>query len=97
MRIAVIFRIAISASTGFLVAVGWGFYFTITDKAKPIEPLVYTLANLTQPAAAVILYFNPHGPLGLHTVVLENAATYAMVGLIVETIRRRYLPLPNSR
>jgi len=32
--------------------------------------------------------FNPHFPLGLNTVILENAATYALVGLIIEAIRR---------
>ena len=81
------------ATAGFLVAVGWGIYFATKDKGIPIEPIVYDLARLTQPAAALLLYLNPRSTLGLTTVVLENAAMYALVGFIVEAIRR---PLQTS-
>jgi len=77
------------ASAGFLVSAGWGFYFATTNKAIPIRLIVDALARLTQPAAAVVLYFNPHYLLGLRAVAIANAVTYAFVGLIVETIRRR--------
>jgi len=78
-------RIAIWACVGFLVSGCWGLYFANADKGSPIEPLVYALAILTQPVAAIArsLKF----PVGLHWVVIANAATYALVGLIVETLR----------
>jgi hypothetical protein len=83
------FRVVIWASAGFLVSAGWGFYFATTNKAIPIRLVVDALARLTQPAAAVVVYFNPHYLLGLRAVAIANAVTYAFVGLIVETIRRR--------
>ena len=88
MRHSVI-RIALWLSAGFLVSAGWGFYFASSNKANPIEPFVYALANLTQPAAAVTLsYFGfPHG---LTWVLVENAATYGLIGFMFETIRRRH-------
>ena len=87
MRIG--FKIIRWAGAGFLISAGWGFYFTVAEKSVPVEPIVYALARLTEPAAAVFIYFNPNYLLGLRTVVIANAATYAAVGLIVEAIRRR--------
>ena len=86
-----VIRIALWASGGFLVSVGWGVYFASINKATPIEAIVYTVARLTQPGAAVLCHFI-HGPHGLTRVVLENTAAYALIGFIVETIRRYYRP-----
>jgi hypothetical protein len=83
------FRIALWAGVGILVSAGWGFYFAAANKSIPIGPIVYGLARLTEPTAAVVLYFNPHYPLGLRAVAIANAVTYAFLGLIVEMIRRR--------
>ena len=83
------FRVVMWASAGFLVSAGWGSYFATTNKAIPIRLIVDALARLTQPAAAVVVYFNPHYLLGVRAVAIANAVTYAFVGLIVETIRRR--------
>ena len=95
MRNGMTFRIAIWTSVGALVAAGWGLYFANANKANPIEPIVYTLARLTQPVVAVtVSYFN--FPFGLRSALVANAATYALVGLIVETIRRHYRPLQIS-
>jgi hypothetical protein len=77
-------RIAVWAGMGFLVAGCWALYFAWRSKDNPIEPMVYTLACLTQPIALLRSY-----PLNVYLVLFANAATYAMVGLIVETIRRR--------
>jgi len=77
-------RIAMWASAGFLVAGCWGLYFLVRSKDTPIEPIVYTLACLTQPIALLSFY-----PLGLYLVLFANAATYALVGLIVEAMRRQ--------
>ena len=89
-------RIAMWAGAGLLVSAGWGLYFASTNKALPIEPLVYILASLTQPTAAVALYLKPVHQLGLIWAVIVNAATYALLGLVVETIRRHYRSLHIS-
>ena len=81
MRNSLIFRIALWASTGFLVSAGWGLYFASANKANPIEPIVYAFFRLTQPVAAItVAYFD--FPRGLTWIVVENAATYALLGLI---------------
>jgi hypothetical protein len=81
-------RIAIWAGIGFLVAGSWGLYFAAANKDNPIGPLVYALAILSQPVAAIAssLKF----PVGLSWVVVGNAATYALIGLIVESLQRHY-------
>ena len=86
-------RIATWTSAGFLVSFGWGFYFATANKGIPIGPFVDTLARLTQPTAAVVLYLNPASPLGLTWVAVTNAATYALLGLMVETVRRHHRSL----
>jgi hypothetical protein len=77
------YRISSWASAGFLVAAFWALYFAEAGKHNPTEPFVYILVRLTCPIALLSSY-----PLGLYTVLLANAATYALIGLIVETARR---------
>jgi|SRR5215469_15065914 len=89
MRDAVL-RLAIWASAGLMVSIGWGVYFASANKALPVEPLVYALAGLTQPAAGVRLYLNPSSAMGLTWVAVVNLFTYALLGVIVETIRRHH-------
>ena len=91
-----VIRIVMWASAGFLVSVCWGFYFSSTDKAIAIGPIVYTLTRLTQPVVAVIVSYEPTALLGVRSVAVWNAATYALVGLIVETIRQHYRTLRIS-
>ena len=86
MRNSVI-RIAIWASGGFLISVGWGFYFANANKAAPVDPIVYTLARLTQPVVAVVVS-HVDFPIGLRAVVVANVLTYALIGQILKTIRR---------
>ena len=81
------YRIAVWASAGFLVAAFWALYFAMRSKDNPIEPIVYTLGYLTQPVALIGSYF--HFGMSFYLVILANAATYALVGLIVETLRRQ--------
>ena len=83
------------ASVGFIVAVGWGFYFANANRAEPIGPIIYRLASLTQPLVAVAASYG-NFPIGLRTAVVANVATYALIGLILETIRRYSRPLQNS-
>jgi hypothetical protein len=86
----VLLRIAVWASAGYLVSVGWGLYFAERSKDVPIGATIYALARITQPTVAAILYIKPSLPLGLTWVAVANAATYALLGLIVETIRQHY-------
>jgi hypothetical protein len=75
------------ACAGFLIAASWALYFAMRSKDNPIEPIVYTLGFLTQPVALIGFYF--HFGMSFYLVIFANAATYALVGLIVETLRQR--------
>ena len=79
------YRIAMWASAGLLVAGGWGLYFARVSKDIPVATIVYTLARVTCPVAIA----GEHFPLSLYWVLVGNVATYALVGLIVETLRRQ--------
>jgi hypothetical protein len=48
---------------------------------------MYALARLTQPIVFVGFYF--HFGLYFYWVLLANAATYALIGLIVEALRQQ--------
>jgi len=89
-------RIVIWGSVGFMVAVGWGVYFTNANKAEPIGPIIYTLSRLTVPLATVVDYGNFNFPIGIRTAVVANAATYGLIGLILGIIRRYSWPLRLS-
>jgi hypothetical protein len=79
------YRIAIWATAGFLVAGGWAVYFLVASKDRLIEPIVSALARLTCPVSIV----GSHYPVSLYTALAANAATYALVGLTVEIVRRQ--------
>ena len=79
------YRIALWAAAGFLVASGWAAYFSVASKDHPIEPIVSTLARLTCPVAIV----GSHYPVSLNSVLVANVATYSLLGLVVETLRRQ--------
>jgi hypothetical protein len=80
------YRIAIWAAAGFLVASGWAVYFFLANKDFPIDPLVSTLVRLTCPIAIV----GSHYPVSIYAALAANVATYAVVGLMVETLRRQF-------
>ena len=79
------YRIAIWGAAGFLVASGWAAYFFLRDKDLPIEPIVSTLVRLTCPIAIV----GAHYPVSIYSALAANVATYALVGLVVELLRRQ--------
>lgn len=88
------YRIATWAIAGFLVAGFWAVYFYQTSQfvlrtAVPIQaqPIAFTLARVTCPIAFASFYFN--FPIGVYSVLLVNAITYAMIGLIVESLRHQ--------
>lgn len=79
-------RIAIWASAGFLVAVGWAVYFAVANKEVPTARLVYVLTRATCPIAIA----GAHFPMSMYFVFLANAATYALLGLVVGTLRQQF-------
>jgi hypothetical protein len=81
-------RIAIWAIAGFLVACCWALYaFATTPPAMTFGDPIMTLVEFTCPVVAASFYF--HFGVSLYWSLLANAATYALVGLIVETLRRQ--------
>ncbi len=79
------FRIAMWASAGFLVAVGWAIYaFASAPPALTFNDPIMSLVRITCPIAFVSSY-----PIRMEWTFLANAATYALVGLIVESLRQR--------
>jgi hypothetical protein len=74
------------ASAGFLVAAFW-LLFAIAALPSTTERVqdVWTLASLTCPVAIA----GRHHAISLYEVLAANALTYALVGLIVETLRHR--------
>jgi hypothetical protein len=79
------YRIAIWAAAGFLVASGWAVYFFVRNKDLPIEPIVSTLIRLSCPIAIV----GSHYRVSLYLALAANVAMYALVGLVVESVRRQ--------
>ena len=81
------YRIAVWAIAGFLVASGWAVYFFVASKDRPIAPLVSALVRLTCPVAIV----GSHYPVSLYSALVANVATYALLGLAVEVLRRQFI------
>jgi hypothetical protein len=74
------------AGAGFLVAGGWALYaFASTPPALTFTDPLMTLVRITCPIALLGRSF----PIRLEWVLLANAATYALLGLIVEPLRQR--------
>ena len=88
-------RIVIWTSVGFLVAACWALYaFVRPIPITSAEPIVRTLAGLTQPIVLAGFYF--HFGLHFYWVLAANAATYGLLGLIMETLRQRMHSISNS-
>jgi len=78
------YRIAMWASAGFLVAAGWALYAIATFPSTSERMReVWTLVSVTCPIAMAGMHY----PISLYWTLIANAATYALVGLIVETLR----------
>ena len=76
-------RVAIWTGVGALVVVLWTLYVSATSPT--LLGNVWTLVYLTCPIALA-----HHYALSFYFVLLINAATYALVGTVVETMRRHY-------
>ncbi len=73
------YRIAMWAMAGFVVMSFWAVYFLATTRIpSTAEPIAWTLARLTCPI--MLASFWPF---------LANATTYALVGLIAESLRQK--------
>jgi hypothetical protein len=83
------YRIAMWASAGFLVAACWAIYasatFPLTNERMRDA---WTLVSITCPIAIAGMHF----PISLYWTLAANAVTYALVGLVVETVRRQLHP-----
>ena len=74
------------ASAGFIVGVGWGLYFANANRVEPIRPIIHTLSRLTVPLVAIAGSYGL--TIGLRQAIVANAATYALIGLILGTLGR---------
>jgi hypothetical protein len=79
-------RIAMWAGAGFIVAYFWAL-FAIATFPPSVERMrdVSTLISITCPIAIA----GRHYPISLLESLAANAATYALIGLMVETLRRQ--------
>jgi hypothetical protein len=78
-------RVAIWASAGTLVAAFWAIYVVSTRTNTLATPgVLSTLADLTCPIVLL-----RHHAVSLGFVLLANASTYALVGIIVEALKHR--------
>jgi len=82
------YRIAMWAGAGFLVAGFWALfaYATFPDTSERMRDL-WTFISLTCPVAIA----GRHYPISLYEALAANTVTYALAGLIVETLRRQRL------
>jgi uncharacterized RDD family membrane protein YckC len=82
------YRISMWASAGFIVASCWALYaFATTPPAMTSADPILTLVEFTCPVVFASFHF--HFALGLYWSLLANAASYGLIGLIVETLRQQ--------
>ena len=80
------YRIAMWASAGFLAAGGWALFALATFPSTNERMRdVWTLVCLTCPVAIA----GRHYPISLYEVLAANAVMYALIGLLVETLRHQ--------
>lgn len=81
-------RIAMWASPGLMIAVGWAVYaFATTAPAMTSGDPVMTLVELTCPIVFAGMHFN--FGVSLFWSLVANVVTYALLGAIVESARLR--------
>ena len=77
------YPIAMWAIVGFLVAGFWGLFALATLPERMRD--MWNFICLTCPIAIAGM----HHPISLYETLAANATTYALIGLIVETLRKR--------
>jgi len=81
-------RIAAWAIVGFAIAGCWALYaFATTPPPITSADPIMTLVEFTCPVVLAGTYF--HFGVSLYWSLFANAATYALLGLIAETLRQR--------
>ena len=80
-------RIAMWSVVGFLVSGVWAVLAFLTPPMTFAKPAARNLAVFIQPVALVSFRF--HVPMHFLEVMFANAATYGLIGLMVETLRRQ--------
>jgi hypothetical protein len=78
------YRVVMWAAAGFLVACFWAVFFLHTRIQMTSTEPMWNVVRVTCPIAFLSFY-----PIKLYWALLANAATYALVGLTVETLRRQ--------
>lgn len=82
------YRIALWASLGSLVAGGWALYaFTSRPPTLTSADPILTFVEITCPVMFAGMHF--HFPISFYWSLVANASTYALIGLIVEILRRQ--------
>lgn len=79
------YRIAMWAIAGFLVAGGWAVALLAVSKNLTVEPVLSTLIRVTCPIAIV----GAHYPVSVYLALAANVATYVLIGLAMEILRRQ--------
>lgn len=79
------FRIAIWAIIGFLIAGLWALFAVVTFPSSERMRDLWTFVCITCPIAIAGM----HHPISVYETLAANATTYALVGLIIETFRKR--------
>ena len=78
--------IALWGSAGFLVAGFWAIFAFATFPSTNVQMRnLWALVSLTCPIAIA----GRHYPISLYGALAANAVTYALIGLIVETLRHQ--------
>ena len=78
-------RIAMWAAVGFLVAGFWALFALATFPSVERMRDAWTFICITCPVAIAGMHY----PISVYETLLANTVTYALVGLVVETLRRR--------
>jgi len=81
------YRIAMWAIVGFLVAGFWAVFAVATFPPSTNDPMreMSTLVCITCPVAIAGM----HHAISLYATLAANTVTYALVGLVVETLRKQ--------
>jgi hypothetical protein len=81
------YRTGMRAGVGLLVAAFWAVYFFPTAPIPISSRIDWAITRLSCPIVFASFYF--HFPLSVYWAVLANAGTYALIGVIVEALRRQ--------
>ena len=79
------FRIAIWAIIGFLIAGSWALFAVATFPSSERMVDMWTFVCITCPIAIAGM----HHPISVYETLGANAITYALVGLVIEALRKR--------